>query len=149
MLRMRHNTSAGHSIAPPEWEMRDASFVQSLYKITCGGCHRVTWQRDDATDGCPVCLTPGGLRAALEAPSRVPMPERCTCGSAHLRTRAELRTIVRVDNGSAAPPQPLAAPSSPGFHIVGVSCLACGRAVVPEPPTCASCGSNDVLREAG
>jgi len=124
------------------WVHDGEKFIDGTFHVVCAACGHVAL---DARE-CPRCHAADGLTRALAAPTRVMPPKRCpTCKGTELTVLAMVPGAVRYSGARVAPPRPLAELGEPGFHVVTITCEACGPIVAIE--TCPLCEAPGPLRE--
>jgi hypothetical protein len=124
------------------WAHDGEKFIDGVYRVTCTACGRALL---DAPE-CPRCHAPGGLAAALAAPTRAMPPKRCpTCRATELVVDALVPAVVAYTGGRPPPPRPLASLGDAGYHVVAITCDACGP--LHDADGCPLCLAPGPLRE--
>jgi hypothetical protein len=124
------------------WSYDGEKFIDGVYRVRCTACDRVLL---DAPE-CPRCHAPGGLATALADPTRALPPKRCpTCRATELVVDAMLPATVAYAGTRPPPPRARASLGDPGFHVVAITCEACGP--IHTAAGCPLCGAPGPLRE--
>lgn len=127
-------------VGAPRWAHDGEKFVDGTYRISCPGCKAVVFASDD----CPRCHAVGVLPAASNAPSRITVPKRCTCGSNELTVTAMVPALA-IHGAGKTVPTALVELGEPGFHVVEIECDDCGE-LLGCGDDCAICGAAGPLR---
>ena len=124
-----------------QWAHDNAKFFDGVYTIECLGCKTLAFDTKD----CPRCHRTGGLADALDASTRLVVPQRCPeCQGGELTLDTFAPGTVKAVEQQRAVPMAIALFGDKGYHVAHMACVTCEWTKTAEG--CPLCGGTGPLR---